>query len=229
MKNIPVLFENEFCMALDKPAGLAVQGGKGIDVSLDSILEKSFSYRPLLVHRLDMDTSGVILVAKTRYAAGAFSQILASKNKGAVKQYIAVVPGAPVPSRGVIKLDLDIRGRVQKSETSYLVRSTSFIQLDDSNEDPALRNGQFVFSVLELELGTGRMHQIRRHLRHINHPVLGDDKYGDFPLNRRLRKAVGLKRLLLHAFRLILEPCQMLPQGLDIRAELPEYFSRYSC
>jgi 23S rRNA pseudouridine955/2504/2580 synthase len=95
----------------------------------------------------------------------------------------------------------------KKSETSYRIIVTS--------QD---------YSLLEMTLGTGRMHQIRRHLAMINHPVLGDDKYGDFALNKQLRKTVGLKRLLLHACRLKIEPCILLPQGLDIYAPAPDSF-----
>ncbi|MCL2833899.1 MAG: RluA family pseudouridine synthase [Treponema sp.] len=208
MKKISLLFENEYCMVLDKPAGLAVQGGQGIGVSLDSILAESFKVRPLLVHRLDRDTSGVILIAKNREAAAIFSGMFGGDGKRTVtKQYIAAVNGVPKPEEGTIRFDLTVRGRIKKTETSYRLLA-------------ALPAG----SLLELELGTGRMHQIRRHLMLINHPILGDDKYGDFTLNKQLRKTMGLKHLLLHANRLAIEPCGLLPDGLDIKAPLPEYF-----
>ena len=215
MKRIPLLFENEYCMVLNKPAGLAVQGGKGIGISLDSILEESFKVRPLLVHRLDRDTSGVILVAKNREAAAVFSKVLGEKKPGLIKQYIAITSGIPVPEKGVIQLDLEIQGKSRKSETSYKLLGSGNI-LDT------------VFSLMELELGTGRMHQIRRHLMLINHPVLGDDKYGDFSLNRELKKAAGLKRLLLHAGRLQIPPIQpVLPVGFDIIEPPPDYFTPF--
>jgi 23S rRNA pseudouridine955/2504/2580 synthase len=217
MRQIPVLFENDACMVLNKPVGLAVQGGKGVGVSLDSILEESYKTRPLLVHRLDKDTSGLILVAKSKEAAAFFSPLF---DKGIVrlggtapinKQYLAAVRGKPEPKDGIISLNLNINKKEKKSETSYRL-------LASSTQD---------FSLLELELGTGRMHQIRRHLAMIEHPVLGDDKYGDFALNKLLRKTVGLKRLLLHACRLKIAPCILLPQGLDIYAAAPDYFTRF--
>jgi 23S rRNA pseudouridine955/2504/2580 synthase len=214
---IPVLFENDDCMVLNKPDGLAVQGGKGIGVSLDSILEESYKTRPLLVHRLDKDTSGLILVAKNKEAAAFFSSLFDGdpRRQGATasinKQYMAAVRGIPEPKDGIIRLDLNINNKEKKSETSYRLLAS----LDQD------------FSLLELELGTGRMHQIRRHLAMINHPVLGDDKYGDFALNKLLRKTMGLKRLLLHACRLKIGPCALLPQGLDIYAAPPNYFTGF--
>ena len=230
MKNIPLLFENDFCMVVDKPAGLAVQGGEGVGASLDSILSETFTERPLLVHRLDKDTSGLLLVAKNRDAAAVFGGLFSETSKkpeasrkgvkGLVKRYLALVRGIPFPPNGIIRLDLEMRGTAKKSETSYRVISGTKSDTASALEVP--------FSLLELELGTGRMHQIRRHLHLINHPVLGDDKYGDFALNKSLRKSHGLKRLLLHAFRLIVPPLEpILPEGLDISSPPPDYFTPF--
>ena len=218
---IPVLFENPFCLVLNKPSGLSVQGGEGVSISLDSILSESFSPRPLLVHRLDKDTSGVILVAKTKEAAGSFSVLFAGSPGGGaandtarlvVKKYLGICSGIPKPESGIINLAIDVRGKEREAETSYRVLSSGSI-------------GGFSCSLLELELGTGRMHQIRRHLSQCGHPLLADDKYGDFPLNKKLRKDAGLKNLLLHSSRLIIPPFRkLLPDGLDISAPLPGYF-----
>ena len=217
-------------MVLNKPAGLPVQGGEGIKVSLDSILSENYNPRPLLVHRLDRDTSGIILVAKNKEAAAGFSALLAGQgspgaddarqarrklkeSRAVVKRYLGVCSGTPEPEQGVIRLDLDIRGKERESETFYRVLSSGAA-------------AELSCSLLELELGTGRMHQIRRHLAHIGHPLLGDDKYGDFSLNKKLRKSTGLKNLLLHASRLCIPPFPpLLPEGLDISAPLPDYFS----
>ncbi|GHU88553.1 hypothetical protein FACS189476_05850 [Spirochaetia bacterium] len=219
MKRIAVLFENDECIVLDKPAGLAVQGGEGVGASLDRLLVEDWNPRPLLVHRLDKDTSGLILAAKNREAAAKFSAIFAGtsgekfgaaggKGRGILKQYLAVCKGRPQEDSGVIRLDLDIRGTMKKSETGFRLRS----QRGD-------------FSLLELELGTGRMHQIRRHLAQIGNPILGDDKYGDFALNKELRKTMGLRRLLLHSARLLIpETLAGFSGGIDISAALPDYF-----
>ena len=212
MRQIQVLYENDVCMVLNKPSGLAVQGGEGVTTSLDSILSQLYNRRPLLVHRLDKDTSGLILVAKEKEAAGLISGILQS----VIKYYLAVAVGIPNPQNGIIKLDLNIRGQIKKSKTSYKVIASSS------------KNENMVFSLLDLEPGTGRMHQIRRHLCLIKHPILGDDKYGDFSLNKQLRKSMGLKRLLLHASRLIIPPIpSVLPEGLDINAAPPDYFKNF--
>jgi 23S rRNA pseudouridine955/2504/2580 synthase len=207
LKRVTVLFENDDCMVLNKPAGLAVQGGKGVGVSLDSLLSGEWSPRPLLVHRLDKDTSGVILVTKTVPAAIRFSALFAGKGgRMVLKQYCAVCAGRPEQGEGRIRTELEIRGKDKHAETGYRVVSGG--------------NG---FSLLELELGTGRMHQIRRHLALIGHPVLGDDKYGDFALNKELRRTKGLRRLLLHASRLVIS-AEALGYPLDVQAPLPEYF-----
>jgi 23S rRNA pseudouridine955/2504/2580 synthase len=217
-------------MVLDKPSGLPVQGGEGVKTSLDSILSQEFDPRPLLVHRLDRDTSGLILVAKTREAAAALSTLLGGGRKAVagslalVKQYLGVcagsLGGAEGGKRGAIRLDLDVRGKEKEAETFYRLVKTAACALPDG--------AAFSCSLLELELSTGRMHQLRRHLALIGHPLLGDDKYGDFPLNKRLKTAFGLKHLLLHASRLIIPPWPPLfPEGLDVSSPLPDYFVEF--
>ena len=241
-KKIPILFENDSFFVLDKPSGLAVQGGEGVKVSLDSILSEHVSPRPFLVHRLDRDTSGIILVAKTRDAASLFSCLfmertrtsgsgrnsndndaLTKKTGGIVKQYLGLCLGIPVRKNGIIRLELEAQGKkragsTMHSQTSYHVLSSGNITLPQKSETIS-------FSLLELELGTGRMHQIRRHLAKIGNPLLGDDKYGIFHVNKELRKAIGLKHLLLHASHIVIPPIpELIPEGLEISADLPEYF-----
>ena len=219
MREIPIIYEDKFCIVFNKPAGLPVQGGEGIKLSLDSILSEKIRPRPFLVHRLDKETSGIILVAKTKEAARLFSALFA--NTGAInKLYLALCSGNVKPEQGLISLGLDIKqkGRfpVQKeAETFYRCLST-------------VEAAGYSFSLLELKLMTGRMHQIRRHLAHIGNPVLGDDKYGDFSLNKKLKTATGLKRLLLHAWRLVIPPLpELVPDGLDVTAPLPDYFPAF--
>jgi 23S rRNA pseudouridine955/2504/2580 synthase len=215
LKRVDIVYEDEYCLILNKPAGLAVQGGRGVEVSLDRLLAEEYSPPPLLVHRLDKDTSGLILVAKTKEAAADFSRIFAEgvpgggEGRGIIKQYLAVCAGRPEVDSGLISLDLEIKGSVKKSETRFKV----------------LKGGKD-FSLLELELGTGRMHQIRRHLALTGNPVLGDDKYGDFRLNKELRREKGLKRLLLHAARLRI-PGIGAQTPLDLEAPLPDYFKNF--
>ena len=218
MKNLDILYEDNYCIVINKPAGLAVQGGKGVKSSLDKILAKIRTPAPLLVHRLDKDTSGIVLTAKDRGAAAGFSRLLGGnlKQGGVKKQYIAVCAGCPKKTEGIITDELLIHGKMKRSETKYKVIKRGKIDLQ--MPDVQLLE----FSVLEIELGTGRMHQIRRHLALIGNPILGDDKYGDFSLNKNLKKSINLKRLLLHAMRLTIDE-----QRLDIQAPIPEYFNAF--
>ncbi|MDR0451319.1 MAG: RNA pseudouridine synthase [Treponema sp.] len=242
MKRVAVLFENKDCMVLHKPAGLAVQGGEGVGASLDRLLKAEFPSRlpsenpasppdsgVYLVHRLDKDTSGLILVARNRESAARFSALFAGPRPGLSKRYLAVCAGSPQPPEGIIRLSLEIRGALKKSETSYRVlsrREAAPIGAGGGKDGPG-QAGRF-FSLLELELGTGRSHQIRRHLARIGCPVLGDDKYGDFSLNRELRRTAGLRRLLLHASRLVIpEDLAGFPGGIDLSDPLPDYFQPY--
>lgn len=216
LKNPEICFENDLCLVLNKPAGLAVQGGEGIKNSLDRLLEREYG-RPLnLVHRLDKDTSGLILVAKNREAASLFAGIFAArKGNGMVKRYLACCAGNPESEKGSIRTDLESRGKSRASETFFRL----------------LGGGPCAgkpCSLLELELGTGRTHQIRRHLAMTGIPVLGDDKYGDFSANRFFRKNAGLRHLLLHASRLIIPPA-LAGFSLDVSAPLPPYFEDFLC
>jgi 23S rRNA pseudouridine955/2504/2580 synthase len=226
---LKVLFENDECVVLDKPAGLPVQGGKGIALSLDAILRNPEGrFDPairlegetllLLVHRLDRDTSGVLLVARGRKAAAKFSALFAAgrdtvRGYAVRKHYLAVCAGRPLPDSGVISINLDIRGKSMTAETGYTLLKSGRLPAAGAGEGRE-------FSVLELEPGTGRMHQIRRHLRQIRCPVMGDDKYGDFALNRALRKQGAVRRLMLHAFRLVIPAAR-----IDVSAPPPECFA----
>jgi 23S rRNA pseudouridine955/2504/2580 synthase len=199
------VFENEECLVVNKPAGLASQGGAGVGSSLDAVLAELRSPPPLLVHRLDKDTSGLILAAKTRVSAARLSALFAER-RGVSKRYLAVCAGRPPQDAGAVSFSLDVRGAVKPALTRYRRLS-----------------GNSGFSLLELELGTGRMHQIRRHLALMGNPILGDDKYGDFALNKALRKA-GCRRLLLHASGLVVHGGGF---ALDVSAPVPDYFELF--
>ncbi|MDR3355738.1 MAG: RluA family pseudouridine synthase [Spirochaetaceae bacterium] len=206
MKTIEVLYEDDECLVLNKPAGLPVQGGKGASVNLDAILAGLREPRPLLTHRLDKGTSGVILTAKTPAAAAWFTREFASK--AAKKQYLALCAlgkSAPNEREGTIRTRLSAKGVLKDALTRYRLLETA--------------GG---FALFRLEPGTGRMHQIRRHLSQEGLPVIGDDRYGDFALNRRLRGEAGVKKMLLHASRLSI-PLQS-GHALEVSAPLPGYF-----
>jgi len=163
-----IIYEDDDIIVVNKPNGLATQGGTKVKNSVDDILSAIYPQKPKLVHRLDKDTSGILLVAKNRKTAEEAS--LAFKNRETKKIYIAIVNGSPVPKKGEIsapllkyndkKMIVDEKGK--EAITKYNVIS--------SNER---------FSALELQPLTGRTHQLRVHCSHIGHPILGDDKYGE--------------------------------------------------
>jgi 23S rRNA pseudouridine955/2504/2580 synthase len=199
---IPALYEDDEVLVLDKPAGLATQPGEGVRVSVVEAVERDYGFRPFLVHRLDKDTAGCLVVARDSRAAAKWSALVESR--GLRKTYRAVVSGAPTGESGTFDDSLPSRGGERSASTDWrLVGSFSG------------------FSYLELVLGTGRTHQIRLHLAAHGLPILGDDKHGDFALNRRLRKEAGLRRLLLVAWSL------SLPGGAIVRSSVPEQLSSF--
>jgi 23S rRNA pseudouridine955/2504/2580 synthase len=224
---IPILHEDREILVLDKPAGMAVHPGTGIATG-DSLIEKVWVYlaperepgelfQPSLVHRLDKDTSGVLVVAKT---GGCLRRLNAAMREGAfTKRYLALVEGIPNPVTGEISGLLhrvDSRGGGAKSkvtEDDGKWSVTKYKTVKDFGN----------FSLLSVIIETGRMHQIRAHLAHMGHPVAGDPRYGDFEKNRVHRKAFGIKRTFLHAADLDLD----LGKGgkLSFHAPLPKDLS----
>jgi len=190
---LPVLFEDEYLIAIDKPAGIAVHGGSGV---AHGVIESLRSMRPQarfleLVHRLDRETSGVLLVAKKRAALTALHEILRVRDID--KRYLVGVKGRFRNEKQHVRAALAKRTNAEGEKRVHVAgegqeAETIFRRISRGAD----------CSLLEAELLTGRTHQIRVHLAHLKHPVLGDDKYGDYELNKRLRKE-GLKRMFLHA------------------------------
>jgi 23S rRNA pseudouridine955/2504/2580 synthase len=193
---LPVLYEDAALLVLDKPSGVAVHGGSGVS---HGVIESLRAARPQakfleLAHRLDRDTSGLLVIAKKRSALVELHRML---REGQVeKLYVAVAAGR---WRGGAR---ELRESLHKHVTA---RGERRVSVHADGQQAATRVKPLAvgsdLSLLELRLLTGRTHQIRVHLAHAGHPVVGDDKYGDFELNRRLAKQ-GAKRLLLHARRL---------------------------
>ena len=190
---LPILHEDEALVAIDKPSGLAVHGGSGV---AHGVIESLRSMRPEarfleLAHRLDRETSGVLLVAKKRSALVALHEMM--RTRAMDKRYLVAVSGRFRNELQRVRLALSKRvtsegeKRVCVSESGQ-ESETIFRRLARGAE----------FSLLEAQLITGRTHQIRVHLAYLGHPVLGDDKYGNYELNKALRKQ-GLKRMFLHA------------------------------
>jgi 23S rRNA pseudouridine955/2504/2580 synthase len=193
---MPILFEDEALLAIDKPPGIAVHGGSGV---AHGVIESLRSMRPQarfleLVHRLDRETSGVLLIAKKRSALTVLHEMMRSRDMD--KRYLAGVSGRFRNERQRVRVSL------AKHVNSAGEKRVS-VSEDGQEAETVLRMVERgpEFSLLEAELLTGRTHQIRVHLAHLGHPVLGDDKYGNFELNKRLRKE-GLKRMFLHAAKL---------------------------
>ncbi|WP_324780842.1 RluA family pseudouridine synthase [Thiobacillus sedimenti] len=209
-----VLYRDEALIALDKPSGMAVHGGSGVSRGVIEQLRLELpECRYLeLVHRLDRETSGVLLVALKRRA---LTGLHAAMREGRIeKRYLTLVAGRwPNPVQHV-KLPLHKRV-TDEGEKRVTVR-------DEGQAAHTIfrRLQQFAdFSLLEAELKTGRTHQIRVHTSHLGFPIAGDDKYGDFELNRRLMKQ-GLKRMFLHAAKLVFDH-PITGERLTIEAPLP--------
>ncbi len=191
-----VIHEDEALLAIDKPAGMAVHGGSGVSVG---VIEQLRLERPTarvleLVHRLDRETSGVLLVAKKR---SALTGLHAQLREGRVQKfYLALVKGRWRNARQNVTLPLH-KHVLQSGERRVRVEAEG----QTAQTIFRLQRTLSAYSLLEAELKTGRTHQIRVHLAHLGFPIVGDDKYGDFDLNKRLAKA-GLKRMFLHARRM---------------------------
>ena len=189
-----IVFEDARLLALNKPSGLASHGGSGIS---HGAIESLRALRPNttleLVHRLDRDTSGLLIVAKKRSALTEM-QALMREDGGIAKRYLALLAGR-MPD-GVMSVDAPLHiGLRQGGERHVQVHRDGKASLSHFKVLER-RGGQ---SYCEVRIETGRTHQIRVHAQHIGHPVAGDDKYGDEAVNKRLREQVGLKRLFLHA------------------------------
>ena len=189
-----IVFEDARLLALNKPSGLASHGGSGIS---HGAIESLRALRPgqtlELVHRLDRDTSGLLIVAKKRSALTEL-QALMREEGGISKRYLALLTGR-MPD-GVMTVDAPLHiGLRQGGERHVQVNPAGKPSLSHFKVLER-RGGQ---SYCEVRIETGRTHQIRVHAQHIGHPVAGDDKYGEVEANKRLRDQAGLRRLFLHA------------------------------
>ncbi len=221
-REFPVLMEDEAMMAIDKPAGVAVHGGSGVSFG---VIEQLRRARPALanlelVHRLDRETSGVLLVAKKRSALKNLQDQFRDRETG--KTYLALVLGLWPSNKKVIDSPLmkyTIPNGVGEGE-----RRVKVVDKDDPNGMRSItlvRVARTVgpYTLLEVTIKTGRTHQIRVHLASQGHPIAGDDKYGDFEHNKLLHK-MGLKRMFLHAWQLKFQHPQS-HRPVSLQAPLP--------
>jgi len=221
----PILYEDDALLALNKPSGVAVHGGSGVSFG---VIEQMRRARPQakfleLVHRLDRETSGVLLLAKKRSALTAMHEIMREGNSD--KRYCTLVLGQWRNAKQHVRLPLH-KFDTPQGEKRVMVREdgqvshTIFTLLKSWPE-----SSMPAFSLLEAQLKTGRTHQIRVHLSHLGFPIAGDDKYGDFARNRELMKQ-GLKRMFLHAHSISFSH-PLTGEPLHITAQLPQELEKF--
>ena len=216
-RKLSIIHEENGFVAIDKPAGLAVHGGSGISLGLIETLRAHRPDAPYLelVHRLDRETSGIILVAKKRSALVALQAQF--KNRSTGKTYLALVRGDWPDKRKVLDQSLrkyqvatggsaeERRVEVVADEHPDAMRALSLVQVLGRFALPMPEGDAIPVSLLAVTIKTGRTHQIRVHLASQGQAILGDDKYGDFALNKRLGKGgtqAILPRMFLHAWQL---------------------------
>ncbi len=227
VKDFPVLFEDDCFFAINKPAGVAVHGGSGVSFG---VIEQLRMARPQakfleLVHRLDRETSGILLIAKKRSALKHLQDQFRERETD--KTYLALVLGHWSPTKKVLDKPLHkylLPGKGGEEGE----RRVKVVAKDDPDGLPSLtlvkvREANTAYSFLEVTIKTGRTHQIRVHLASEGLPIAGDDKYGNFDVNKALSRATGagaLKRMFLHAWRL---HCQHPVTGkrMELQADLP--------
>ena len=238
----PILFEDDFVLAIDKPAGVAVHGGSGVSFG---VIEQLRMARPEadfleLVHRLDRETSGILLIAKRRMALKLLQEQFRERETD--KVYLALVKGnwpanLRVIDKALHKYELqgkpgtlgagERRVKVVANDHPDGLRSVTLVKVKNT-----LADGRF--TLLEVTIKTGRTHQIRVHLADAGHPIAGDDKYGDFDLNKALQKSnqkldiytPSLKRMFLHAWSLKFNHPK-LRKVVHLQAELPPELQQF--
>ncbi|MCE1238535.1 MAG: RluA family pseudouridine synthase [Azonexaceae bacterium] len=196
--DLPIVFEDEAMLVINKPEGIAVHGGSGVSFGVIEALRRQ---RPQarfleLAHRLDRETSGILLVGKKRSALTALHDMFREHGAGADKRYLVLVKGRWMNATQHVRQPL-LKYLTESGERRVSVNAEG----KPSHTVFRLLARWSGMSLLEAQLKTGRTHQIRVHLAHLGFPILGDEKYGDFALNKRLRPE-GLKRMALHAWQM---------------------------
>ena len=229
-QTLGLLFEDDALIVIDKPAGLAVHGGSGVSFG---VIEALRAQRPAakyleLVHRLDRETSGILLIAKKRSALTAMHAMLrggvGNASERMKKHYYALVKGDWTDEKR------HVRAKLAKTETAG---GEKRVYVDERVGQEAhtivSRVERFnIATLLDCDIRTGRTHQIRVHLSHLGFPIIGDDKYGDFALNKVAQavKNGGLKRMFLHA-RLIEFTHPLTGEKMSIESPVPPDLARY--
>ncbi|MGB8339601.1 MAG: RluA family pseudouridine synthase [Burkholderiales bacterium] len=222
------IYQDDVLIVIDKPAGMAVHGGSGVSLGVIEQMRLELPQQKFLelAHRLDRETSGVLLLAKKRAALVALHELMRPDSESGSnatrmnKRYLVLVAGEWKNKVQHVKLALqkdvteDGERRVHVEEGGMAAHTIFRLKQRYGN-----------FTLLEAELKTGRTHQIRVHLAHLGFPIAGDDKYGDFDLNRQLMRQ-GLKRMFLHAWQVTL-PHPLTGETLNLEAPLPTELEKF--
>ena len=206
-QDFAILYEDPHVLVCDKPAGLPIHPGTGI--TGDTLVDQARAYlarqgleiaegefKPSPAHRLDRETSGVVVVAKTRQAMVRLTEMFTAGEPK--KTYLALAKGRFQRDRGTVDL------RLAEHQQTFASKQQRGVNLQEAVTHWTKLAGGPEATLLEVSIETGRTHQIRRHLAAIGHPIVGDAKHGDFAFNRRARGAWGAKRMFLHSSRLAL-------------------------
>ena len=230
-REFDIIYEDDALLVIDKPAGIAVHGGSGVSFG---IIEQIRRARPEaryleLVHRLDKDTSGLLMIAKKRSALVKLHEAI--RNDRPKKIYLALGVGRLENDRFHVKLPLfkytGAQGEkmVRVSEDGQSAH-TVFRVLNRFSDGLLHQAGLSHLTLVEATLKTGRTHQIRVHLQSQHCPIAGDERYGDYQANRRLQK-LGLKRMFLHASELHLDH-PLTGEKLVLKADLPQELQQFT-
>jgi 23S rRNA pseudouridine955/2504/2580 synthase len=237
VRDFPILFEDEAVLAINKPAGVAVHGGSGVSFG---VIEQLRMARPQarfleLVHRLDRETSGILLIAKKRSALNKLQDQFRERETD--KVYLALVSGIWPENKKVLDKPLhkylldssegvagagERRVKVVSRDDPNGMKSVTLVKLI-AHSGRSVELAQAAYSLLEVTIKTGRTHQIRVHLASEGMPIVGDDKYGNFDLNKSLSKLPegrALKRMFLHAWSLEFDH-PVSGERIALKAQLP--------
>ncbi|MCP5269063.1 MAG: RluA family pseudouridine synthase [Zoogloeaceae bacterium] len=215
--DLPILFEDDALLAVNKPAGIAVHGGSGVSFGVIEALRRQRPQAKFLelAHRLDRETSGILLVGKKRSALTRLHDMFREAGRSADKRYLVLVSGRWMDKTRNVRAPLH-KYLLENGERRVRVADEG----KASHTVFHLLQRWENFSLLEAHLKTGRTHQIRVHLAHLGFPIAGDEKYGDFSLNKSLAKH-GLKRMFLHAWKMSF-PHPLKEDRVELEAPLPE-------
>ncbi len=206
MKNLSICYENDYFMVIEKPSGIAMHAGsvksKG-EKNIDEILKTQCKdFTPYLTHRLDKPVSGLVLIAKNRYSAKIIEKLFQTRKIH--KEYITMVIGK-IKTSGMITTEIVENKKSFSAKTVY--------------NRVAFFGG---YSLVKVQLFTGRKHQIRRHFASIHHPIVMDDQYGNFEMNKEFKKKFGLKRIFLHSYRLKIPAFENMNHAISLCSPLPK-------